>query len=312
MRLISFDVGIKNMAYCIFELDKETNTMRVIRWDIIRLVPDAPPTTLTCTAEGKRSSTVLCGKPAKYVSPDNGHCFCDTHAKKQTEWLLPKKEYTSATMKKTPVDTIYELYARLLHPASEDTRPKKQTLIDALVHYYSSRVLVLVKTIGAEPNAKDVDLISIGRIMYEKLAEIAELDTVTDVIIENQISTIASRMKTIQGMLSQTFVVMRGNAVNVEYVSSANKLRGMMEPEKNAAATTASVKYRMHKTEGVRICRGFLSENADSLGRWIPVFDKSKKKDDLADSFLQGIWYLKTKKIISYADNLKINSVSVS
>ena len=33
------------------------------------------------------------------------------------------------------------------------------------------------------------------------------------------------------------------------------------------------------------------------------------KKDDLADCFLQGLWYFKHKNIISYADNLKINIV---
>lgn len=45
---------------------------------------------------------------------------------------------------------------------------------------------------------------------------------------------------------------------------------------------------------------------------WHQNFEKSKKRDDLADCFLQGIWYLKHNKIIHYADNLKINSVIVS
>jgi len=35
----------------------------------------------------------------------------------------------------------------------------------------------------------------------------------------------------------------------------------------------------------------------------------TKKKDDLADSFLQGIWYLKHNNIITYAEDLKINIV---
>ena len=34
-----------------------------------------------------------------------------------------------------------------------------------------------------------------------------------------------------------------------------------------------------------------------------------KKKDDLADSFLQGIWYLKHNNNIIFADDLKINIV---
>ena len=31
---------------------------------------------------------------------------------------------------------------------------------------------------------------------------------------------------------------------------------------------------------------------------WIEHFEKHKKKDDLADSFLQGIWYINEKKLI--------------
>ena len=34
-----------------------------------------------------------------------------------------------------------------------------------------------------------------------------------------------------------------------------------------------------------------------------------KKKDDLADAFLQGIWYLRTHNIIIIADDLKIKLV---
>ena len=37
----------------------------------------------------------------------------------------------------------------------------------------------------------------------------------------------------------------------------------------------------------------------------------TKKKDDLADSFLQGLWYFKQRNIIYYADDLKINLVYI-
>ena len=37
--------------------------------------------------------------------------------------------------------------------------------------------------------------------------------------------------------------------------------------------------------------------------------DKTAKKDDLADCFLQGIYYLKKQNIINYSEDLKIKSV---
>ena len=55
-----------------------------------------------------------------------------------------------------------------------------------------------------------------------------ELDVV---IIENQISTIASRMKTLQGMISQYFI-MKG-IPSIEFISSINKLKIINNSNKN-------------------------------------------------------------------------------
>ena len=48
------------------------------------------------------------------------------------------------------------------------------------------------------------------------LNKLIENQTPTHVIIENQISPIANRMKTIQGMITQYFIMK--NIYNVEYI----------------------------------------------------------------------------------------------
>jgi hypothetical protein len=63
--------------------------------------------------------------------------------------------------------------------------------------------------------------------------------------------------------------------------------------------------YKANKSDGIIICRLFFESNPEEMGKWSPIFEKSSKRDDLADCFLQGIWYLKSNKIIYYAARLK-------
>jgi hypothetical protein len=172
-------------------------------------------------------------------------------------------------------------------------------------------------------SSNDIDLIKIGRNMKDQMDKLDKTG-LQKVIIENQISPIANRMKTIQGMLAQYFI-MTNTSLDIEFVSSANKLKQFSsvkvekkgkpeEPLENTFTpkedTNINPEYKQHKRDGVEYCTKILNSNAD-LNPWMGSLD-IKKKDDLADCFLQGLWYLKHHKIISFAENLKINIVSLS
>ena len=166
--------------------------------------------------------------------------------------------------------------------------------------------------------AKDTCLIDVGRAIKPVLLSLAELDKITHVIIENQISTIASRMKTVQGMIAQTFIMLPEER-HIEFVSSTNKLKGFAirerfrEEEGDVSnKSKEKEKYKANKKDGIRICGVFLDANPRPRVERKAEFDKSKKKDDMSDCFLQGVWFLKSRKIIEYADDLRINSVVLS
>jgi hypothetical protein len=74
-----------------------------------------------------------------------------------------------------------------------------------------------------------------------------------------------------------------------------------------SAPVLVNPEYKQHKKDGIFYCRGILESNSWLKGH-IELLN-TKKKDDLADCFLQGIWYLIREKRISVAENLKINSV---
>ena len=44
---------------------------------------------------------------------------------------------------------------------------------------------------------------------------------------------------------------------------------------------------------GIEYCQKIIKTN-NNLEKWCELFDKHSKKDDLADSFLQAIWYIKS------------------
>jgi hypothetical protein len=151
--------------------------------------------------------------------------------------------------------------------------------------------------------------------LLDSLPNIQEnIKDITHVIIENQISPIANRMKTIQGMLAQYFIMKCYHDIHIEFVSSVNKLKNFA----NILNINVSINndldiplksklknnYNKNKMNSIIICSQIIQNN-ESLLKWIDIL-KNKKKDDYADSFLQGIWYLTHYNIINYADNLKI------
>ena len=128
---------------------------------------------------------------------------------------------------------------------------------------------------------QSLDIVTIGRNINTKLTTMFadDLDQIDTVIIENQISPIANRMKTIQGMLSQYFL-MKNATLDIEFVSSMNKLKG------DELCDT----YADRKKMGIQKCLDIIKEKHSS---WVSFFSSHKKKDDLADCFLQGAWYVK-------------------
>ncbi len=298
MYLISFDVGIKNMAYCIFYFNG--NELIVQDWNIINMLENTKSQDL-CSFEIKSKKLAkICGKKAKYKKEDQ--CFCETHAKmavKQNGWFFPDDQYKLSKLSKLSKDGLFDL-GQPLNIFSKIPQTKKEG-IQTFLEQCSSRSLVKIKKVKTK-TANDVDLITVGKLLKIGLDKVSGIKNITHVAIENQISKIASRMKTVQGMLSQYFI-MQDKCPNIEYVSSMNKLKDLVSNDEENS-------YKKHKTDSVEICKQIIGQNP-TLGNFDELLTV-KKKDDLADAFLQGIWYLKRANIISYADNLKINCVTLS
>jgi len=108
-------------------------------------------------------------------------------------------------------------------------------------------------------------------------------ELITKVVIENQVGPLASTMKAVQGMLTQYFIMKDIN--NISYVSASNKLKPY---------TTEKLTYKQRKKLAITVTETLLTSEGTVELR--DLYRRSKKKDDLADSYLQGLWIVESLK----------------
>ena len=344
--LISFDIGIRNLAYCVFSQDLSSNP--IIAWDVLDIstkvsreiekteIQEKESPTCSCfllskgskkkkNKEKETKEKESCKKKPKYQN-NIGAYYCEKHAKEvqdKKEYYLPTKEFQTAFLKKQKVDFLVEFERKYgIVFLEKEKKEKKEERVERIVKWVQENTLTfLTDPTKKKPVKKEIGLVEIGRNMAEHLMAIPDtIQEVDTVLIENQISPIANKMKTIQGMLAQIYIL--HGVENIEFVSSSNKLRGFSSPSleekeptkegkedaegtkqdtditKEDAEGTKKVKnpnYKQHKKDGIAFCKQLLETRGET--EWKTFFETyPKKQDDLADAFLQGIWYLNKKK----------------
>lgn len=305
MRLISYDIGIKNLAYCLIEY--ENRELSILDWNVLSLLEQETPLqrcSQMIPGKNKKTPACQCTKVAKYQK--NGQLYCERHSKKGCPFLVPTKKHSRPYLKKLKVPELQQLAKSLfLFGVENPEKQKRDEMIEKIATFYDKQCLEPILKKKAE-NAGDADLILIGKRMKQVLNANPHTSTINHVIIENQISPIATRMKTLQGMLTQYYIDHIEN-VDITFVSSVHKLKQFVTIKNGDQEKTT---YKEHKASGIDYCLRILEQNP-GFSNWIPKLD-TKKKDDLADCFLQGLWHFKQKNIITYADDLKINIVGLS
>ena len=299
MKLLSIDVGIKNLAYCLFDFNPVTNMHEILLWDVINLCGQVPVCNLL----------PACKKKAKFsILTNDAQYFCPTHAKK-SGFIIPSTTNISLKkIKKMKLAELQQVIKDYTIPV-EVTITKKDDILKTVTSFMTNKILQSV----TDTSADDLDLVKLGIAMQKAFDKelVNHLETITHIVIENQISPIANRMKTLQGMIAQYFIM--HDIHNIRFVSAANKLKGaspltpikgevspivmnedVLSSPKNGGEGLAKLAagppgYAARKKEGIKITQGLINEK---YIQWVPHFNQHKKKDDLADAFLQGIYVL--------------------
>ena len=355
MRLLSIDVGIKNLAICLLDINNvaihntvgdETETTavhQVLVWDIVDICHSDQENADIVNRASNRPKCAKCSLNAAffYYKDNVLQLLCKRHSTKMREsehLLLAPTDFKLSEYKKILNGSVAKMYAFCAKHDNDNPESESKQKIHELksvlqervrhiartryLHAYDEAVLALLNptssnttsnTIIKRPNSTPeyVSLITVGsnlmtkldKLFYSSESSSASESLIPDrVIIENQISPIATRMKTVQGMLTQYFLVRGVDPANISFISAANKLKSSLvsslsdptELDDNAFTYTYSDRKKM----GIACVRKLFQQQKLQLDNvtapyWNKVFESHKKKDDMADSLLQALSYLK-------------------
>jgi hypothetical protein len=275
MFILSIDIGIRNLSFCLFEFyNKDENSIRIIKWDNIDLTKDSEKTCIEIDKNG------LCGKPAKFCK--NNLCYCLKHSKKLSQYMQPSKELSTGFLNKQKLENLIQIADK--YKIIYETPIKKTVLLNSIIQFANNHCLEEIK----KTNAKKLDLVTIGKNIQFHFDEILQdyVQKIDKIIIENQIGPLANKMKTIQGQIAQYFI-MKNNNIDIDFISASNKLKDFIQ-------STEKTDYKQRKKLSIETTSNLVI-NDYRFKEWGNMFQKHSKKDDLADCFLQGLWFLKHK-----------------
>lgn len=268
----SFDVGIKNLAICVLSSEctenKETNEKiqkipKIVNWAVIDILKDNTEIQ-KCTIENA-SKKIKCTKKAKFQVENTSDFVCSIHSKKFTDSknLLQLKDPKKILVKNFSIEKICKLLATNLN--------------------------TITNNFGLL-NCNEI-IIELQPRQNRKMIQISNM--IFSYFIIKSMDNPNSKIK------------------NVKFIRATNKLKiysgpsidnpitkSKIKPENSKSQTTKqrkSKEYTERKNLAKFHTEYFLHNSSNSI-EFSEYYKNSSKKDDLADCFLQGFWYLNSLK----------------
>lgn len=274
--ICAFDIGIKNLSYCILTRSNSKNS--IINWELIDLRTTQP----TCSSI--MTDGTICGKPAKLCHKTNkALLFCAKHSANYKpeccsiiKSKIPKPcEFSPKKCSKTGCNlldnkTYCDVHVSKIH-----------------ANLLKENKLCKLKIVGCmkEP------LYDIGQHMYDALNKRPEILKTEKIVIENQPSLTNPTMKSISVLLLSYFIMNKHPCV--EFIAPSGKLKVNEVLTKQILGKCASkpIKYAITKELGINYCEELL-KLFDANANWHEQLQSSKKKDDLCDAFLHAYYHM--------------------
>jgi len=172
--------------------------------------------------------------------------------------------------------------------------------VDDSTEYRNIKILEWgVMDLAQGQKVKELDLMTIHSRMIDALNECDFLNSNSDIntaILENQPCLMNPTMKSVQILLFASLWMRKEDGVidigKMAMFSARNKLEAYDGPEIDFSHI--KTKYTRTKKLSIAYTKYMLVESEQSH-EMKELFENSKKKDDLADAYLQGLTYIKKK-----------------
>lgn len=284
MKVLSWDVGIINLAYCLIDYDYDTKKFKIIDWDVINL-----------TNRAKMKCTVCKVNPSFYQQSGDKY-FCKIHMK-NADIIVPSFEdiFGDNNMQ----ICCYEGKTR----CNKQSKYCYNDIMLCNVHAKSKYKSIQNTYKIVKYTKKAISTMSMDDFLYKLIVELDKRHHLLQcdrVYIENQPTMKNPRMKTISVTL-YNFYMIRGMIdkqviLAVHFMAPSNKLKlasdgDIKELVKIKKNDNDAKTYKLTKSLGIKYCLEMISDMPD----WVAHFNSHKKKDDLADCFLQGMYALLNK-----------------
>ncbi len=292
MKVLSWDVGIINLAFCLIDYNKQTKEFKILDWDIINL-----------TDRDKMKCTECNANPSYYQEVSEKY-YCKNHSKLALT-TPPEFEQLFTINENCPLDLCsYE--------GKNDTCGKKSKYKIIDTYLCNTHAKNKYKSLCNEyklinHSKKGIDKMSMDDFLLRLIKELDKRPGLLEceaVFIENQPTMKNPRMKTISVTLYNYYIIRgvvdkhisKSPLKQVHFMAPSNKLKLADNGDKAELVKVKnndddSKTYKLTKSLGVKYCLEMIKQYPE----WVDKFNSHKKKDDLADCFLQGMYALINK-----------------
>lgn len=299
-KILSFDVGIKNLAYC--KIEKTGNEFKILKWGIINLVDDR----VTCNFKTRKGTD--CGKVAicEQKVEDKMLNLCKLHKAKLKPKEIEADEKDIYSIKCNGVENKV---------CKKMATCKKDDIYFCDVHFkqYAKDIMKGGKQKKiSDQNAYKQPIQTLTYKLYQILDKFCDFLDVSRVLIENQPTFKNPTSKTISSLLYGYFVmrgmvekeITKSNIIAVQFKSPSNKLK--INKKKTEEALKEGEKaqdvYAITKELGIEYTKVLIKDDKQNM----EILNNAPKQDDLCDSFLQGFHDLFCKQMVPEIYALKL------